>query len=111
MQQLKPDWVSQPWMYHVPKKPEEVNAWAREWIPFVVKWCEFENRHIISISEVIVSESFRTPVAGVSPSGVQKIFEQLVENQLAKWWDEEKTLLRVYWRSLAQWGDIIIKWA
>jgi hypothetical protein len=111
MKPLKPDWVSQPWMYHVPKKPEEIPSWTREWIPFVVKWCETENRHVVSISEVLVSDSFRTPVAGVSPIGVRKIFEQMIENGLAKWVDENKTLLRVYWRTIAQWADIIVKWA
>lgn len=28
-----------------------------------------------------------------------------------KWWDKNKTLVRIYWRSLEEWSEIIYRWA
>ncbi len=111
MEPLQPDWVSQPWMYHLPQKAHEIISWSREWMAFMLKWCEFENRHLITVSDVLLSNSFRTQDTSLPPEGVQKIFEHLISNNLAKWWGKNNNLLRVYWRSLEQWADIIIKWA
>ena len=40
-----------------------------------------------------------------------KIFRYLSNTKIAKWWDQEKSRLRVYWRPLDDWTDAIYQWS
>ncbi|MHA1917406.1 MAG: hypothetical protein ACTSUV_03720 [Candidatus Ranarchaeia archaeon] len=111
MDLLKPDWVNKPWMYKLPKSSEDIISWSKDWVSFLLKWCEYENRHIITIPDIVLSESFKTTKANFSPTEVKRVIEQLISQELAEWWDRERTILRVYWRAIDQWVDILYNWA
>ena len=108
---LCPKWNSLPWMYTLPKDSEDRSSWLNDWGLFILEWCRHENRHLISVSDILHSLSFKCENRSISEHGVLKIFRYLSNTKIAKWWDREKSRLRVYWRPLDDWADAIYLWS
>ncbi len=109
---LLPPWGSQnetEWMYSIPPREEDKRMWAEEWADFVLGWAEANGIHVLSVTTFIKEPPFNE-ISGKLDS-FQLIGEVLVDKKIAEWLDEARRQLRVYWRFLEEWADIVYQWA
>jgi len=97
------------WMYHIPPREEDKKMWAEEWADFLIKWAESRSLHVLSVATFVKEQPFNDMLGKVDAFRV--IGDLLVEKDVSEWLDEKKKQLRVYWRPLEEWGDIMYKWA
>ena len=106
-----------PWMYFIPEKKkdkdsweEEVDSWASEWSNFLFDWCKEFLQHIVDKFDLHTKRPFNA--LEDREKSLEIIMDYLAkDSKLAKWLNDEKTRLRVYWQSLEKWGDILYDWA
>lgn len=109
---LLPPWGSvseTEWMYSIPPREEDRQMWAEEWADFLLGWAEANGVHVLSVTMFIKNAPFKD-IAGKVDSFLL-IGEVLVQKEIAEWLDEAKRQLRVYWRYLEDWTDIVYQWA
>jgi hypothetical protein len=109
---LLPSWgdVNQTeWMYHIPVREEDLEMWASEWADFTLAWCEENVIHILSFS-LFVSEIPFKDIQNKADA-YRKIGDKLIEKEVGRWMEGKKRQLRVYWRFLEEWADLIYQWA
>ncbi|MFW9944057.1 MAG: hypothetical protein ACFFB7_03590 [Candidatus Sifarchaeia archaeon] len=109
---LLPPWGSiseTEWMYGIPPREEDRQMWAEEWADFLLGWAEANGVHVLSVTMFIKNAPFKD-IAGKVDSFLL-IGEVLVQKEIAEWLDEAKRQLRVYWRYLEDWADIVYQWA
>lgn len=97
------------WMYHIPPREEDKVLWAEEWGDFILEWTESNSVHIISITTFIKESPF-SDILGKADA-LKIIGDTLTEKDIAKWLNKKKRQLRVFWRPLEDWADIIYQWA
>jgi len=97
------------WMYHIPPAEKDIEMWAEEWSDYLMIWTEFKSIHVLSVSTFVKEKPFSDILGKVD--AFRFIGESLVKKDVGEWLDEKKRQLRVYWRPLEEWGDIIYRWA
>ncbi len=109
---LMPHWggISQSeWMYAIPPREEDMQMWAEEWGDFLLEWAEKNNVHVMSVTTFLTEPPFKDMNGKVD--SFKLIGDGLVDKEIAEWLDKARRQLRVYWRFLEDWADIIYKWA
>ena len=107
------EWVANPenvrWMYWMPSDKEHIDSWRSEWADFLFQWSRAKILHIVTLV-LLMGEH---PFDKLSPKvdALREIMKTLVEKDLAKFLDDKETRLRVYWRTLNEWAEIIYNWA
>jgi hypothetical protein len=110
---ILPTWVSKPWRWMVPDDPQLKEQWLLTWGEFIVDLARVLNFHILDLQEIGLVYPFKNPLLQkklTQPQLIQ-ISDYLVEIEKAKWWDDEKTRLRVYWRTLKSFSDELYGYA
>jgi len=97
------------WMYGIPPREEDREMWAEEWSDFVLRWMEARDVHILSVTAFIKEPPFNDITNKID--SFKLIGEVLVQKEIAEWLDRNCRQLRVYWRFLEDWADIIYEWA
>ncbi len=97
------------WMYQIPVRKEDIEMWTEEWADYVLEWAEATGTHVISVGVFIKEEPFKHLLN--KGEVFKRIAEALVAKDLAEWMDKKRKQLRVYWRPLEDWVDIIYAWA
>ncbi|TFG07138.1 hypothetical protein EU522_01020, partial [Candidatus Thorarchaeota archaeon] len=97
------------WMYGIPGREKDKPLWAEEWSDFLLEWAKKKNLHVISVSLFLSEPPFKD-IAGKVDS-FRYIGDILVEKEIAEWLDKNRRQLRVYWRFLEEWVDIVYRWA
>ena len=111
-EQLIPTWGTfekSEWMYHIPTRDEDKGLWAEEWADYILKWVEQNDVHILSITTFIQEFPFKDMTGKVD--AFHLISAILIEKEIAEWLDDNKHQLRVYWRFLEEWADLVYDWA
>ena len=109
---IMPDWgdiEETEWMYGIPTREEDKLLWAEEWADFLLEWTEGNNVHILSLATFIGEPPFKDLRNKVD--SFNAIAAVLIDKQVAEWIDKKKRQLRVYWRPLEDWADILYQWA
>lgn len=109
---LVPLWgtaIESEWMYHIPPREEDKELWAEEWGDFLLQWTESKKVHVMSVATFIRDPPFNEMLGKVD--AFRLIGNSLEEKEVAKWLDRKKRQLRVYWRPLEEWADIVYQWA
>ncbi|MFX0097541.1 MAG: hypothetical protein ACFE7E_07260 [Candidatus Hodarchaeota archaeon] len=107
------EWVANPenvrWMYWMPSDKEHIDSWRSEWADFLFQWSRAKILHIVTLV-LLMGEH---PFDKLSPKvdALREIMKTLVEKDLAKFLDDKETRLRIYWRTLNEWAEIIYNWA
>lgn len=107
------EWVVNPeevrWMYWIPSDREHIDSWRDEWADFLFQWARAKILHVVTLV-LLMGEH---PFDKLSPKvdALRVIMNTLVEKNLAKFLDNEETRLRVYWRTLNEWAEIVYDWA
>lgn len=110
---ILPTWVTKPWRWMIPDDPELKQQWLITWGDFFLAFARILNLHIIDIHEVSLVYPFTNPILKkkLSPPQMEAISEYLIELERAKWWDTEKTRLRLYWKTLNSFVDEIFEYS
>lgn len=109
---LRPRWgnlAQAEWMYNIPPREEDMELWAEEWADFLMMWAESRGTHVLSVSTFVKEKPFSDMLG--KADAFRLIGDSLVNKDVGEWLDEKKRQLRVYWRPLEEWGDLIYKWA
>jgi hypothetical protein len=96
-------------MYGIPPKEDDKESWEGEWAEFLVAWTESRSIHVLSVSTFIKERPFSDILGKVE--AFRLIGDWLLRNDIAEWLDEKKRQLRVYWRPLEEWADLIHSWS
>lgn len=97
------------WMYNIPTRSQDLVLWAEEWGDFLLEWAEFEKIHVLSVSAFISKPPFKDILGKVK--AFRSIGDSLVGKDVAAWLDRNREQLRVYWRPLGEWADLVYRWA
>ncbi|RDE15209.1 MAG: hypothetical protein C4K49_06555 [Candidatus Thorarchaeota archaeon] len=97
------------WMYQIPPRDEDRDMWMNEWADFVIQWTQSKGLHVLSVSAFIKEPPFRDMLGKVD--AFRLIGNALVDKGVAEWLDDKKRQLRVYWRPLEEWADLVYGWA
>jgi hypothetical protein len=103
------DFEETEWMYSIPTREEDRDLWAEEWADYLLEWTEARNVHVLSLATFIGEPPFKDLRNKVDSFSM--IAEALVGKEVAEWIDKKKRQLRVYWRPLEDWADILYQWA
>jgi hypothetical protein len=109
---LMPPWgdlMQTEWMYGIPPREEDKEMWAEEWSDFVLRWMEAHDVHVLSVTTFIKEPPFNDITS--KNDSFKLIGEVLIQKEIAEWLDRNRRQLRVYWRFLEDWADIIYEWA
>lgn len=97
------------WMYSIPTRKEDSNLWAEEWADYLLEWTEQKKVHVLSLATFISEPPFKNLRNKVD--SFRAIADVLVEKEVAEWRDKKKRQLRVYWKPLEDWADILYQWS
>ncbi len=97
------------WMYNIPTRSQDLVLWAEEWGDFLLEWTEFEKIHVLSVSSFISKPPFKDILGKVK--AFRSIGNSLVGKEVAAWLGRNREQLRVYWRPLGEWADLVYRWA
>jgi hypothetical protein len=97
------------WMYHIPIREEDLEMWSSEWADFVLEWCEEFTVHILTFSMFVSEIPFKD--IQNKADAYRIIGDKLVEKEVGVWMEGKKRQLRVFWRFLEEWADIVYTWA
>ncbi|MHA1754923.1 MAG: hypothetical protein ACTSYR_05355 [Candidatus Odinarchaeia archaeon] len=97
-----------PWMYWAPDDKESFKKWVKEWADFTINWFKSNKIHVISIAEMVNRDPFIFFQDKIRC--VKSIIDQLVQMKFC-YYIEKNRVIRVMWRSLSEWSDVIFNWA
>jgi len=97
------------WMYGIPTREEDRELWAGEWSDYLLEWTENRSVHVLSVATFISEPPFKDFRNKVD--SFKMIAASLIDKEVAEWVDKKKRQLRVYWKPLEDWADIIYQWA
>jgi hypothetical protein len=108
-----PAWVGKPWRWMVPDDPQLKQQWLTTWGEFMLDFARVLNFHILDLQEVALVYPFQNPLLKKKLTLPQLVLisEYLIEIEKAAWWDDEKTRLRVYWKTLKSHADELFEFA
>jgi hypothetical protein len=110
---ILPGWVNKPWRWMVPDDPKLKQQWLITWSEFVLDFARVLNFHILDLQEVAIVYPFQNSLLKKKLNYPQLVMisEYLIEIEKAKWWDNERTRLRVYWKTLKSHADDLFEYA
>ncbi|MHA1682754.1 MAG: hypothetical protein ACTSUE_17580 [Promethearchaeota archaeon] len=90
------------------EKDADYKEWLEEWSKVLFDYATISRKHIVYIQELLNIEPFsklrnRRDI-------VLKICLHMIKKELAEWLIK-KEKLRVYWKTLDEWAQVIYKWA
>lgn len=97
------------WMYSIPSRDDDRRMWAEEWGDYLLEWAQAKSVHVLSLSIFLKEVPFNDLTNKVD--AFRLIGQSLVEKEVANWLDRGRRQLRVYWRPLEDWADILYGWA
>ena len=109
---LMPSWggtEQSEWMYGVPPREDDRDLWAGEWADYLLQWTEYNAVHVLSRATFIADPPFNDLRNKVD--SFKMIAQVLIDKEVAEWSDRRKRQLRVYWKPLEDWADLIYEWA
>ena len=109
---LMPPWGSpeeSEWMYGVPPREEDRILWAEEWSDYLLQWAELKQIHVLSLAVFISEPPFNDLRNKVD--SFKMISEVLIDKDVAEWSDRRERQLRIFWKPLEDWADLIYEWS
>ena len=111
--EILPEWINKPWMYVTPEHQKQLDSWCADWSNFIMEYARINIKHIIHIEEEKSKFPFNNKQAKkrLDRKQFQTIGNYIVAQEMGIWWDKKKIRLRLYWRTLDEWADIIYEWS
>ncbi len=91
----------------IPEDPTLKEQWLITWGEFILDFSRVLTIHIIDLQEISLVYPFQNTILNkkLTIPQIISICDHLVELEKAKWWDSEKTRLRVYWKTLHSFAE------
>lgn len=107
-----PPWVNKPWVYITPKVETQVESWIESWAQIIITYAETLNKHVVNSLDLQKIHPFRhqKTLKQLSASQMNSVIDEMVAQKRASYLDESKTLVRIYFKSLKEWAEIIYKY-
>lgn len=90
-------------MYSKPAGSSQLKRWKDEWSKVLLRRAEEENISLIDKNDLRKLKPFNR----LNDDALSAVIDDLVESGSAKWREKDRSL-RIYWRSLESWADIIL---
>ncbi|MHA1748435.1 MAG: hypothetical protein ACTSYF_07300 [Promethearchaeota archaeon] len=90
------------------KKEKEYKEWLEEWSKVLFDYAKTEKRHVIFVNDIIGIRPF-SEIRQRKDSLIE-IINALIRKKNAKWIKKNEKV-RIYWKSLEEWSEIIYEWA
>ena len=112
------DWLDAPqygFMYSIPnskKARADFESWQEEWSQVLLDYAHVGLLHILYPKRMLTEKPFNKFTN--RKHAIEIIAQVLVEKDLAEWTGDKpkkKEALRVFWKSIEEWVNIIEKWA
>jgi hypothetical protein len=97
------------WMYGIPPREEDKVLWAEEWSDYLLQWVEQNEVHVLSLAVFISEPPFKDLRNKVD--SFKMIAQVLIDKEVAEWSDKRRRQLRIYWKPLEDWADLIYDWS
>jgi len=104
-----PQWINKPWMYVKPTHEGLLDSWYDSWKQLILKYTEVFTIHIINVYDLQVVHPFTNQSSGreLSADQIKAIIDNMIEDNLAKWLDNDTTRARIYFTTDTEWAEII----
>uniref|UniRef100_H2Y9E6 Vacuolar protein-sorting-associated protein 25 n=1 Tax=Ciona savignyi TaxID=51511 RepID=H2Y9E6_CIOSA len=107
-----------PWQYDFPpfftmqKNADTKFKQTEAWCSLILDYHNHFNLFRLRIADALASPLFHNKAIDrrMSKQAVLEILDILNKKGNVEWEDKEKTSCRVFWKTTAQWADIIFKW-
>lgn len=111
--EILPEWINKPWMYVTPEHQKQLDSWCADWSNFIMEYARINLKHIIHIEEERSKYPFNNKQSKkrLDREQLETIGDYIVAQEMGIWWDKKKIRLRLYWRTLDEWADIIYEWS
>ncbi|HUT82465.1 MAG TPA: hypothetical protein VMZ29_14785 [Candidatus Bathyarchaeia archaeon] len=111
--EILPEWINKPWMFVTPEHQKHLDSWCSDWSNFLMEYARINIMHIIHIEEERAKFPFNNKQAKkkLDREQLEIIGDYIVAQEMGIWWDKKKIRLRLYWRTLDEWADIIYEWS
>jgi hypothetical protein len=99
-------------MFTMPNKKKDKKdylSWRTEWSKVLFDYSRYAILHILYIRKLNSEAPFSSFTN--RESYIKEIAEDMIEQNLAKWYSKKKDKLRIYWKTLDVWADEIYDWA
>ncbi len=110
---ILPAWVGKPWRWMIPDDPKLKQQWLITWGEFMLDFARVLNFHILDLQEISLVYPFQNSLLRkkLTQTQLSQISDYLIGIEKAKWWDDEKTRLRVHWKTLKSFTDELYQYA
>ena len=110
---ILPAWVGKPWRWMIPDDPKLKQQWLITWGEFMLDFARVLNFHILDLQEISLVYPFQNSLLRkkLTQTQLSQISDYLIGIEKAKWWDDEKSRLRVYWKTLKSFTDELYEYA
>lgn len=98
-----------PWMYWMPTRKDELAGWVDEWADFMLRWFKINRVHYIPLIELMERKPFIFLQNKVD--ALKLIVDKLIDRKFCQYTDRGEKSIRVVWRGIEDWGDVIYSWA
>ena len=107
-----PPWINKPWMYVQPTHLNQLGSWINSWSTLILDYSRSYRIHIINITQLMKVYPFSNPDVSknLTLNHMNTIIEKMVDENLAKWLDETKISVRIYYLTNLQWAEKIMKY-
>jgi ESCRT-II complex subunit VPS25 len=104
-----PEWTRKPWMYITPVHDGQLSKWLEDWKDLILDYCRTLVKHVLSVSELQTVKPFANSDINKKLSQEQliKIFDIMQEKGLARWLDDNKIRVHVYYKTIEEWAELM----
>jgi len=94
-----------PWMYSMPRGPNQLREWREAWGKAILGWAEENNVDLVAFSDLLGI----APLNRLGADALREIIESLRASTFAEYWKNDKSLVRIHWRSLELWAERVLE--
>ncbi|MCY3411317.1 MAG: hypothetical protein INQ03_06740 [Candidatus Heimdallarchaeota archaeon] len=107
-----PAWVNKPWMYIQPGHVTHLGSWKESWKSVILDYASKFNLHVLNIMELSSIYPFENSILGkqLTKDQLTVVIDEMVNQGLARWLDDYRILVRVYYKTLDQWMEILVSY-
>jgi len=103
-----PEWINEPWARIRPHQKFYL-SWLNKWKDVLIIYSKKHRKFLHSLPKLVSERPFYDGKSGLSIEDVRKIVDMLVQEDLARWLDEDKTNFVVYWLPISFIVELVIE--
>ena len=104
-----PTWIKKPFMYVQPTHVNLLASWLESWENLILEYTQIFNIHVINVNELRSIFPFDNVNNNkqLTKKQLEYIFTEMEERGVARWLDDNHIIVRVYYKTINQWKELI----